>query len=241
MRHQLHFSTDRSTVVDNKKLPTPSPTLSARRLLVLLLSTLAAGSAAFGQPAECRNDSRNVLRFENCGFNSGISGWSNFTGNNAKRNLVEGNPSPGSYQLDSVIDDEGDRVTTIRSPCIPIAPSSTYQVESQFKIVDPLDAVQCGFFVAGYSKNSCKGSVNGRDSAEIRVTGSAWASLSDTYVSRPVDSSMNIFTFCYEDASGPTFTMLMDNFVASGPISRSPIFSSGFESGDTSAWSKTVP
>jgi hypothetical protein len=227
--------------VGDKDLTGLVPILSAARLLVLSLSALVVAGAASGQQVECSADPRNVLRFENCGFRSGIAGWPDLVGENAIANLVEGNPSPGSYQIDSVIDDEGDRVTTIHSPCALIAPSSTYELEARFKIVDPSDAVQCGFFVAGYSDDRCGGDPNGRDSAEIRVTGSAWASLHDTYVSRGIDSSMRIFAFCYEDASGSTFTMLMDNFTASGPISGSPIFSDGFESGDTSAWSKTVP
>lgn len=226
--------------MNDKALPDPGPTGTMPRWLALSLGALAFAGAAFGQPMECTNSQGNVLRFENCGFRSGISGWTDFTGDNATANLSEGTPSPGSYQIDSVVDDEGDRVTTIRSPCVLIAPSSTYEVEAQFKITDPADAVSCGFFVAGYPSPGCTGSVNGRDSAEIRVTGSDWAPLIDTYESRPVDSSLRIFAFCFEDASGPTFTMLMDNFIAAGPLSGSPVFSDGFESGDTSSWSRTV-
>lgn len=218
----------------------PSPKRAVARWLGLSIGALAVAGVAFGQPIDCTNVAGNVLRFENCGFESGIAGWTDFVGVNATPNLGDGRPSPGSYQIDSVVDDEGDRVTTIHSPCALIAPSSTYDVEAQFKIVDPADAVQCGFFVAGYSSTGCTGSPNGEDSGEIRVTGSNWGTLNDTYESRPNDSSLNIFAFCYEDPSGPTFTMLMDNFIAAGPISGSPVFSDGFESGDTSAWNKTI-
>lgn len=223
-----------------KSLVDPSRTRAAPRWLVLCVGAVLLTGTAFGQPVECTSSAANVFRFENCGFDTGIAGWADFTGVNATPNLGEGRPSPGSYQIDSVVDDEGDRVTTIRSPCALITPSSTYEVEAQFKILDPADAVQCGFFVAGYSSSGCTGSPNGRDSGEIRVTGSGWASLSDTYESRSGDSSLEIFTFCFEDASGPTFSMLMDNFIAAGPISGSPVFSDGFESGDTTAWNKTV-
>lgn len=218
-----------------------NPRVAPARSLVLTLCAMAVAGVALGQPIECTNSARNVLRFENCGFDVGTAGWTVIEGDNATPNPSEGNPSAGSYQIDSVIGEEdGDRVSAIRSSCVLITSSSTYQVEAQFRIMDPSDAVQCGFFVAGYSRPNCTGAFNGRDSDEIRVTGSGWATLSDTYQSRPDDSSLSIFTFCYEDPSGPTFTMLMDNFIAAGPLSGSPIFSDGFESGDTSSWSRTV-
>ena len=226
--------------MDHQKRSDHGLDLSPARLLIPFSCAMALVGAAFGQPPDCTLQTRNVLRFENCGFDSGVGGWDALVGVNARRNRDQGNPSIGSYQLESVVDEDGDRETTLVSPCVPIARSSTYQVEAQFKIVDPSDAVTCGFFVAGYSDSRCAGAPNGMDSAEVRVSGAAWASLADTYASRAVDSSMEIYTFCYEDASGPVFTMLMDNFIAEGPVSRSPIFSDGFESGDTSAWSRTV-
>lgn len=233
--------------MNDREVPDPRAAGEAVRSLVLFLSALAIAGAATGQPIDCTNDPRNVFRFENCGFRSGIGGWTDLVGTAATFNAGEGDPAPGSYQIDSIVPteddsgDDGDREVAVRSPCVPIVPSSTYQVEARFRIVDPSDAVQCGFFVAGYSDAACSGAPNGMDSPEIRVSGTSWASLSETYVSRPADSSMEIFAFCYEDPSGPVFTILMDNFIAGGPVSRSPIFSDGFESGDASAWSRTVP
>ena len=193
--------------------------LSTARLLVLYLIAWAIPSVGFGQPVECTDDPTNTLRSTNCGFNSGIAGWSILWGTNATHNPVEGNPSPGSYQIVSVVDDENDRAITIRSPCVPIAPSSTYQIEGQFKLTDPLDAVQCEIDGAGYSDDNCTNSQTvGTEHIEIRVSGSQWTSVSNTYVGQPVSTSMLIQVICFEDGADPAFTVLMDNFIVAGPL-----------------------
>ena len=202
----------------NKTLSDLSPTLSPARLLVLYLIALAVPSFGFGQPVECTDDPTNALRLTNCGFNSGIAGWSILWGTDATHNLVEGNPSPGSYQIVSLVDDEDDRAITIRSPCVPIAPSSTYQIEGQFKLMDPLDAVQCEIAGVGYSDDNCTSSQTvGTDDIEIRVSGSEWTSVSNTYIGQPDNSSMDIVAICYEDGADPAFTALLDNFIVAGP------------------------
>jgi hypothetical protein len=96
----------------HKRLSNLSPIISKALLLVLFLSAMAVPVVGFSQPVECADDPQNVLRSDNCGFDSGIDGWSVITGVNATPNLVEGNPTPGSFQIDSVVpDDDGDMVT----------------------------------------------------------------------------------------------------------------------------------
>ena len=199
----------------HNEFPNFSPIISGAQMLIFFL--MATPGVGFAQPVECTDHTTNVLRFENCGFNSGIAGWSALFGDNATANSVEGNPSPGSYAIDSLVDDEGDRATTIVSPCVPISPSSTYQIEGQFKLMDPLDAVFCEIAPFGYSDDNCTSPRFDPGHSETMVTGSAWTTVSETYVSRPVDSSMKLFATCFEDASGPIFTLLMDNFIADGP------------------------
>jgi hypothetical protein len=193
------------------------------RLLVILFVPMVVPGVGFGQTVECSEDPLNVLRSENCGFDSGVGGWSVIWGVNATHNLVEGNPKPGSFQIESVIEGEdGDMATTIRSPCVRIAPSTTFNIQSQLKVLDPHVTAYCGHAVTGYSEDNCTGSPSDEvpedEEDETIVAGSEWISGLTTYVGRSVDSSMDIHLWCYiENSDDPPFTLLMDNFIASTP------------------------
>jgi hypothetical protein len=224
-RYQLS-NMQRSIVMHRKKLSNLSPIISTALLMVLFLSAMAVPVVGFSQPVECADDPQNVLRSENCGFDSGIVGWSVITGVNATPNPVEGNPTPGSFQINSVVPDTGgdddDMETTIRSPCVRIPPSTTFKIQSQFKVLDPLVTATCGYAVTGYSEENCTGTPyyggiyeEGDEGDETHVSGSGWVSRLDVYVGRPVDASMDIEVWCYIDPDDPPFTLLMDNFIVS--------------------------
>jgi hypothetical protein len=204
-----------------------NPRISTTRLVVFFLSAMVIPGVGFGQPVECTDDPFNVLQSENCGFDSGIDGWSVIVGVNATPNSVEGNPTPGSFQIESVVpDDEGDMETMVSSSCVNITPSTAYQIESQFKLTDPFVQVTCGFGGTVYSEANCAGSASelGEDLGEnndyeFEFSGFEWTTASIVWVSGSNDFSMNVNAWCYVDPWDPPFTLLMDNFIATTDIS----------------------
>jgi hypothetical protein len=115
----------------------------------------------------------------------------------------------------------------------------TYDLESRLRFDPPLGAAAifsrtCEFFAGA----GCTGAslATSTDVSLIEDTGGLWLA-----VTRPIAvpdgalSALCDFTF----GGDPSFDVYLDGLRLVG--SEVPIFADGFESGDTTAWSSTVP
>jgi len=123
--------------------------------------------------------------------------------------------------------------------CYDIPTAALFDVEARVRL-----AAASGTFI-GFSRRceffstaACSGSLGVQTSAlALQDTAGSWLTLA-TQVSRPAGAVAARCDFSFETATGASFDGWLD---ATRFVSTGGLFSDGFESGDTSAWSATVP
>ncbi len=123
--------------------------------------------------------------------------------------------------------------------CYDIPPAARFDVEARVRL-----AAAPGIFI-GFSRRceffsapGCSGSLGVQTSAlALQDTAGTWLTLANQ-VNRPAGAAAARCDFSFETATGASFNGWLDatRFATTGGL-----FSDGFESGDTSAWSATVP
>jgi hypothetical protein len=146
----------------------------------------------------------------------------------------QASPFSASARISHSVDD-----TSSLAQCVAVTGGVTYDLESRLRFDPPLGAAAifsrtCEFFAGA----GCTGAslATSTDVSLIEDTGGLWLA-----VTRPIAvpdgalSALCDFTF----GGDPSFDVYLDGLRLVG--SEVPIFADGFESGDTTAWSSTVP
>ena len=149
---------------------------------------------------------------------------------------ASGSPLSGSAEISHLQAD-----SSSFAQCVPIDRLGTLDLRAQLRFSPAgLDSgmlrVSCEFFDAA----SCGGSSLGLQFVDstLEDMGSVWLPLETSFV-LPTGVRSGLCTFTLEPVSPslPTFDLGLDALF----LGDSPIFRDGFESGDTSLWSRTVP
>jgi len=201
------------------------------RVACLFAVVLGVAFQTFGA---CGDNPINLLRLSNCGFDVDISGWTLVRGDLFVHHPIEGYSDPGAGYIEPTYYAILQRAEfELDSPCVQVANFTEYYFGAYVKAA--VGAVTCGVFLFEYSDTTCGNWLSGIGGSPTTSYGD-WVRMESQLTTSPITQSARIRFWC-QDVS--VFQALIDDaFIQNIPLD---IFADGFESGDTTAWSNTVP
>ena len=188
---------------------------------------LAMATQIFGA---CGDDPFNLLRFNNCGFDTSISGWTLVTGGLLDHDPAEGYSELGAAYIELAYYPLNNRYEArFQGPCVPLQNLTEYDFGAHMKA---FGGMTCGVSLVEYSGASCTGFVHGCGGPAQSSDGS-WV-LVDRRCTTASTAQYGRLDFMCWDAS--SFQLVLDDAF----VKVAPFFADGFESGSTSAWSVIV-
>ena len=139
----------------------------------------------------------------------------------------------------------GSSFTSI-SQCVEIEELLSYNFGGRVRIDSGDPGVPDVFAMAQFhSSTNCTTGALGSEVMSVPVEGDtagAWSTFEATDVPAPATARSAYVTFLVDAGSSPAFEVYFDHLYIHEPvIFDAPFFSDGFESGDTTSWSNSVP
>ena len=175
----------------------------------------------------------------NGGFPSGIADW-HLVGRGSMAHSADGSGAPGSLEIDGGL--AGDATQAVAGQCIsPVSPGQALEFEASVRVVSGSPA-NCRVALFESDRDDCLWIDLG---AEVRRTtfSTGWDNLAGGTLTTSVwTRSVEVRLHC-ANAGGDTdpLQVRFDNVAVNTTGVTDVIFSDGFESGNTSAWSSVVP
>ena len=201
---------------------------TSRRILRVRIATLALAAALGVRVAEARQCTFGWNLVPNCDFAVDLAEWTLF-GDSAVHVPDDGHFAPGCVAIDR---NGGPGTTIATSACIEVEPDAGYTSGGSARLASGTQPWECRLSVSQWSEANCSGSVF--DPSELVPITNAWTEFSRLDRMQATTLSAQVRFVCYNPAAD--FVVRLDDFWLS-----SAIFTDGFESGDTSAWSIAVP
>lgn len=198
-------------------------------VIVLLTAAAIAAMAAPVFATDCTQAGNLV---PNCGFVNDLSTWI-FTADSATHIADDGASTPGSAELDR--HDALEAIEAI-SECFSVSPSTPYGAGASYRVASGTGVLSCSLDVWKYNDGSC-GAYTAQSSYSFEPT-SRWWEVTRNLTTGSAVHSVQLRLACFSPSD---FLLRIDDFIFGENIVFSPIFSDGFEWGNTNAWSTTVP
>lgn len=200
-----------------------------KRLFALSTLTLAVATPAFGQ--DCTDEPGNLV--ENCGFDTEIPPWNDFFGT-AIHDSGEGFFSNGSASLSGEETGNGHELQ-LRQCITPVASERTYRFGGALRGgATPPD--ECLLTAATRSATDCGGGGTFAWSTLMPSAG-AWVSFTETELTTLAGTVAVLLDVTCIRADSDFGAHFDDAYFGE----TAALFSDGFEDGDTSDWSSSVP
>ena len=179
----------------------------------------------------------------NPNFDSGLSEWTVDPIHAAEISfgVADADEAPTSGSL-VVTDSSGPGTAFLVAQCVDLPALTRYMSGASARVTSgSIEAPIVEVLVEFYAESGCEGEVlAGQDpvpSVLVGDTGDLWQPLDRGFVTAPADTSSAVVWLSVDAASASGFAATIDSaFLIEGVL-----FTDGFESGDTSAWSGTVP
>ena len=201
---------------------------SFRRLSPIRFAVIALAVAVGGPSAEARQCTFGWNLVPNCDFTLDLAEWT-FFGDSAVHIPDDGHFAPGCVAVDR---NGGPGTTIATTACLDVEPSAGYTAGGSARLASGAQPWECRLSVILYSEANCSGSIF-QPNDLIPIT-SAWTEFSRLHRMEATTLSAQARFSCYNPAAD--FVVRLDDFWFA-----SAIFTDGFESGDTGAWSLAVP
>jgi hypothetical protein len=209
---------------------------SSRLRLLPFSVTLLLTGFFFGSPAiadDCESIGGNQVT--SCGFESPgeVAAWSHSSGTLA---FAAGLGETGNGGLGTAEDFGSLWVFGFKSPCFAATPGQELDLGYWVRLFSGVAPDRCSAGWQQFSDLSCSGANGGGIGTDQFVPGAAYIEVTGSHLVGAGTVAMRLAIDCRSTAGD--FEVLVDNGYAKD---ASYIFDDGFESGDTSAWSSTVP
>lgn len=202
---------------------TPRPAI--RSALGRALALAALGATAAATPAPACDDPANLV--PNCGFDTDLAGWT-FSADSTAHVPGDGVSAPGSAEVDR---HDGTQAFEVFSACLDVDPSTTYKLAIAARVVAGPGPDGCVVSFVEHSSADCNSFV-----AEPFIPvlfGTSWQRFLWSRTTSATTQSARLRLACNGAAD---FTVRVDD----GEVVPA-VFADGFEAGNTTAWSVTVP
>jgi hypothetical protein len=135
----------------------------------------------------------------------------------------------------------GNRTQSVVGQCLDVSPSSSLDVALSFKVETGAPEA-CRLALFGSPSTNCRGlALEHEASISTPTSAAGWQRATGSFTTTATTDSLEVRLHCYNVAADlSTLTVLFDD-VSVGGGNGSAIFSDGFETGDTSRWSDTIP
>jgi hypothetical protein len=170
-------------------------------------------------------------------FDSDLSGWNNAYGHPAVWDGLDANDSSSSGSVYLTNPYSNSLLRTLRQ-CIPVAPNTLYVFSAQVYLPSgQMDVGGGALRPEFYDNANCSGSGSAQYSDTVGVE-DTWETASLEFTS-PANAVAVGFWLAVESGDNPPLSVHFDE--VSMVLGDTLIFEDGFESGNTSAWTSTVP
>jgi hypothetical protein len=179
-------------------------------------------------------------QLSNVSFDSDIAGW-HLVGRGSLQHEGSDGHLTANGALRATGGNAGNRTQSVAGQCLTATPSSSLDVALSFKVETGAPEA-CRLALFGSSSANCRGlALEHEASIAAPTTAAGWQRATGTFTTAAGTNSLEVRLHCYNGAADQSgLTVLFDDVsVAAGD--GNAIFSDGFETGDTSRWSETVP
>jgi hypothetical protein len=135
----------------------------------LTTAVLLAALAAAPGGADCTADAKNLLAKKDCGFTTGVAGWTaRPDAGTVSHDPRDGAPKPGALKVTA----GAQASVNVSGPCLPAKPGATYQFGSRYRLASG-EVYVCALDVYQYKDAACTDST-GKPSAISDLAAKEW-------------------------------------------------------------------